>query len=194
MTKTVTLTEPEGLPAADRRPGLRAGLSGWSSTRSTPSADRCSTTSPSGGQSRGFARPDGVCDRTSRPARSLAVAAVVVSHVGLRATLSAVTDDELADAWEAGAVFPGGLSHLEHLRIAWVLNRRHGPEEAGRRLVSGTERLRGPWLSGEVRRRADGAMGPGDRRGGSARRPWPYRGELHRRSPAAAARRSVRLT
>ena len=32
-----------------------------------------------------------------------------------------MTDDELTDAWEAGAVFPGGVSHLEHLRIAWVL-------------------------------------------------------------------------
>lgn len=52
----------------------------------------------------------------------------------------AVTDDELTDAWEAGAVFPGGVSHLEHLRIAWVLHRRHGPEEARRRLVRGTKR------------------------------------------------------
>jgi hypothetical protein len=87
-----------------------------------------------------IARGSAACDRTSTPARSLAVAAVVVSHDGLRATLAAVTDDELADAWEAGAVFPGGVSHLEHLRIAWVLHRRHGPEEARRRLVSGTER------------------------------------------------------
>lgn len=29
---------------------------------------------------------------------------------------------------------------MEHLRIAWVLHRRHGPGEARRRLVSGTER------------------------------------------------------
>ena len=51
-----------------------------------------------------------------------------------------MTDDELTDAWEAGAVFAGGVGHLEHLRIAWVLHRRHRPDEARRRLVSGTER------------------------------------------------------
>ena len=27
---------------------------------------------------------------------------------------------------------------MEHLRVAWELHRRHGPEEARRRLVSGT--------------------------------------------------------
>ncbi len=51
-----------------------------------------------------------------------------------------MTDDELTDAWEAGAVFAGGVSHWDHLRIAWVLHRRHGPEEARRRLLRGTER------------------------------------------------------
>jgi hypothetical protein len=51
-----------------------------------------------------------------------------------------VTDEELTDAWEAGAIFPGGVGHLEHLRIAWVLHERHGPTEARRRLLSGTER------------------------------------------------------
>lgn len=29
-----------------------------------------------------------------------------------------VTDDELTDAWQAGTAFPGGISHLQHLRIA----------------------------------------------------------------------------
>lgn len=51
-----------------------------------------------------------------------------------------VTDDELTDAWEAGAVFAGGVSHWDHLRIAWVLHRRHPPDEAARRLLSGTKR------------------------------------------------------
>lgn len=51
-----------------------------------------------------------------------------------------MTDDELTDAWEAGAVFAGGVGHLDHLRIAWVLHRRHPPEEARRRLLSGTQR------------------------------------------------------
>lgn len=51
-----------------------------------------------------------------------------------------MTDDELADAWQAGAIFPGGIKHDEHVRIAWVLHRRHGPEEARARLLAGTER------------------------------------------------------
>jgi hypothetical protein len=49
-------------------------------------------------------------------------------------------EDELTDAWEAGDVFPAGVSHLEHLRIAWVSHRRHGPAKARRRLVRGTKR------------------------------------------------------
>ncbi len=51
-----------------------------------------------------------------------------------------MADDELTDAWEAGAVFPQGVSHSEHLRIAWLLHRRHGREEARRRLLIGTKR------------------------------------------------------
>jgi hypothetical protein len=51
-----------------------------------------------------------------------------------------VTDEELTDAWEAGIVFAGGVSHQEHLRIAWVLHRRHGRQEARRRLLTGTKR------------------------------------------------------
>jgi hypothetical protein len=50
------------------------------------------------------------------------------------------TDDELTDRWEAGIEFPGGTSHRDHVRIAWVLDRRHGPDEARRRLLSGTKR------------------------------------------------------
>jgi hypothetical protein len=51
-----------------------------------------------------------------------------------------VTDEELTDAWEAATVFPDGISHEQHLRIAWVLHRRYGGEEAGARLMSGTKR------------------------------------------------------
>ncbi len=51
-----------------------------------------------------------------------------------------MTDDHLTDAWEAGAVFAGGVSHWDHLRIAWVLCRRHPPDEAARRLLHGTKR------------------------------------------------------
>jgi len=51
-----------------------------------------------------------------------------------------VTDDELTDAWETGAVFPDGVGHSEQLRIAWILHRRHGSDEARRRLLRGTKR------------------------------------------------------
>ncbi len=50
-----------------------------------------------------------------------------------------MTDDELTNAWEAGALFEGGISHWDHLRIAWVLHRRHGSDEAARRLLRGTK-------------------------------------------------------
>jgi hypothetical protein len=49
-----------------------------------------------------------------------------------------VTDEELADLWEGGEIFDGGVSHEQHLRIAWVLHRRHGPIQAKERLVNGT--------------------------------------------------------
>lgn len=51
-----------------------------------------------------------------------------------------MTDDELTDAWQAGERFPGGVSHDQHLRIAWVLHRRHGARQAEASLVSGTRR------------------------------------------------------
>lgn len=46
----------------------------------------------------------------------------------------------LTDAWEAGSVFPGGISHPQHVRIAWVLHHRHRAEEEGARLLAGTKR------------------------------------------------------
>lgn len=49
-------------------------------------------------------------------------------------------DNELTDAWEAGTVFPAGISHLQHLRIGWVLHTRHGAEQAKARLLDGTKR------------------------------------------------------
>lgn len=63
-----------------------------------------------------------------------------LSRSAFLATISGVTDAELTDAWEAGTVFPGGVSHVQHLRIAWVLHRRHGPAEAETRLLMGTKR------------------------------------------------------
>ena len=49
-----------------------------------------------------------------------------------------MTDDELTDAWQAGELFPGGITHDQHLRIAWVLHRRHEAARAEALLVSGT--------------------------------------------------------
>jgi hypothetical protein len=48
-----------------------------------------------------------------------------------------VTNDELTDAWEAGAL-GRGITHEEHLRISWALVRRHGRDEGGKRIVDGT--------------------------------------------------------
>jgi hypothetical protein len=49
-------------------------------------------------------------------------------------------DEQLAERWEAGERFPRGITHEEHLRIAWVLLRRHGRAVGGRRLLDGTRR------------------------------------------------------
>jgi hypothetical protein len=51
-----------------------------------------------------------------------------------------VTDDELTDRWEAGQVFDGGVTHEQHVRIAWILHRRHGAADAKARLLTGTRR------------------------------------------------------
>jgi hypothetical protein len=47
--------------------------------------------------------------------------------------------DALCDAWEAAGL-GRSITHLEHVRIAWVLVRRHGREEGGRRILAGTLR------------------------------------------------------
>ena len=52
----------------------------------------------------------------------------------------ASADDELADRWERQELGGGGVSHLDHVRVGWVLVRRHGPAEAEERLVDGTRR------------------------------------------------------
>lgn len=50
------------------------------------------------------------------------------------------SDDELADRWERQQLGGSGISHLDHVRIAWVLHRRHGADEAEERLVEGTRK------------------------------------------------------
>jgi hypothetical protein len=49
-------------------------------------------------------------------------------------------DDELTDRWEAQRLGGTGVSHIDHVRLAWVLVRRHGAAEAEERLVEGTRR------------------------------------------------------
>ena len=51
-----------------------------------------------------------------------------------------LSDDELADRWETLTLGGTGVSHLEHVRVAWVLVGRHGAAEAEQRLVDGTRR------------------------------------------------------
>ena len=46
----------------------------------------------------------------------------------------------MTDAWLGGARFEGGVTHRQHVRIAWVLHRRHGAEAAEALLISGTHR------------------------------------------------------
>ena len=46
----------------------------------------------------------------------------------------------MTDEWEAGAL-GRSISHEEHLRITRILIRRHGREEASRRLIEGTRRI-----------------------------------------------------
>jgi hypothetical protein len=50
-----------------------------------------------------------------------------------------VSDDGLADDWQAGWL-ERAIGHEEHVRIARVLVRRHGREEARVRLLRGTRR------------------------------------------------------
>ncbi len=49
------------------------------------------------------------------------------------------TDEQLTDAWEECAL-GRAISHEEHLRISFVLLRRHGSEEGVRRIVVATRR------------------------------------------------------
>jgi hypothetical protein len=51
-----------------------------------------------------------------------------------------LTDDELVARWERQELGGTGVSHLEHVRIAWTLVATSGAVEAERRLVGGTRR------------------------------------------------------
>ena len=51
-----------------------------------------------------------------------------------------LSDDELTDRWERQELGGSGVSHIDHVRVAWVLHRRHGQKEAEERLVEGTRK------------------------------------------------------
>ena len=51
-----------------------------------------------------------------------------------------LSDDELADRWESQDLGGSGVSHIDHVRVAGVLDRRHGRSEAEERLVQGTRK------------------------------------------------------
>jgi hypothetical protein len=51
-----------------------------------------------------------------------------------------LSDKELADRWESQDLGGTGVSHIDHVRVGWVLHRRHGAAEAEERLVEGTRK------------------------------------------------------
>jgi hypothetical protein len=53
---------------------------------------------------------------------------------------SLLSDDELADRWESQRLGGSGVTHVDHVRVGWVLHRRHGAAEAEERLVRGTRK------------------------------------------------------
>ena len=53
---------------------------------------------------------------------------------------SPLSDDELTDRWECQALGGSGVTHIDHVRVAWVLHQRHGAGEAEERLVLGTRK------------------------------------------------------
>jgi hypothetical protein len=53
--------------------------------------------------------------------------------------MGAAADSKLADAWLRCAL-GRGISHEEHVRVAFVLLRRHGRSEGARLILEGTQR------------------------------------------------------
>lgn len=55
-------------------------------------------------------------------------------------TASRFSDDELTDRWEGQELGGNGISHIDHVRVGWVLHGRHGAAQAEERLVEGTRK------------------------------------------------------
>jgi hypothetical protein len=53
---------------------------------------------------------------------------------------SPLSEDELTNRWESQGLGGSGVTHIDHVRVAWVLHRRHGAVEAEERLVRGTRK------------------------------------------------------
>ena len=45
----------------------------------------------------------------------------------------------MLDAFEAGEIASIEFLHRSHVRVAWELSRRHGPEDRLRRLIAGIQ-------------------------------------------------------
>lgn len=54
--------------------------------------------------------------------------------------VQSLSDDELTDRWESQRLGGSGVTHIDHVRVAWVLHRRHGAAQAEERLVDGTRK------------------------------------------------------
>ena len=53
---------------------------------------------------------------------------------------SQLPDDELAELWERQQLGGSGVSHLDHVRVAWVLHNQYGTPQSEERLVEGTRK------------------------------------------------------
>ena len=80
-----------------------------------------------------------LCQGTFQDAR--AAGALPLEAAGRESdAVSQLPDDELTDRWERQELGGSGVSHIDHVRVAWVLHRRHGQQEAEERLVEGTRK------------------------------------------------------
>jgi len=52
-----------------------------------------------------------------------------------------MTDDELMTTFEDDTIAPAAFSHERHVRVAWLLARRYGPDDGFTRLVRGIKSM-----------------------------------------------------
>jgi hypothetical protein len=83
---------------------------------------------------------DGGFDLGERVDRLRISATLTPEPVPERESESSLSNDQLTDRWERQELGGSGVSHVDYVRVAWVLQRRHGPLEAEERLVEGTRK------------------------------------------------------